>query len=744
MGNSFNLKNRYLIEINLITLTLLFYLFRTSIPFLKYPFLLFYIGLLFYIITNKFRILIPTLKEFIVAFYLVIFLSLIVIISFFLSNKIYLTIFKDVSNSIILLSIIFLMTFIVNRKEHLKDFIAILINLIITFSIIISIYNILSILNVFENTDPFYSTKKSFTSSITKNIDYNFAIIPILFGIICIIFKLTKTKYIRKILGYNLIFILYSLSIFLSGSRRGMICYFGIVFLLFLIQIHLIFKKDSIFMKLRMVYFYLFLSVFFVSLFTYEIMINTSSHFKQRVLSAIGSTNSFDTKTRITLAFFRYKSVFNKNTSYQDLYNSIWTTSWESDFDPRDPDSNWGTRTHSTIEKLMGNNVEIVPKNTKGYYMDSTCNPTTWGGNAYSYTYIGKKIEVNQDDFIKASVFCFVSKDFNGDWARIIMGSTKKGITSGKNYNYLAKETWQKLTCSISCVKDSVDILLYFSKVGVTDFSTLKGSIIFAYPTIQIVRAQDSSFSDTLDFYQNARFDRQLRNSKRCFIKLPFFKTKDFNNTYNSQSPNAEFYDLLDENSQRMMIGSFSLVSNVLTILGSNNFDNDLIRRWASRFVSEDTTYFDLKKNLTLDSLSDNIINFRWSRWEFAIQIFTKEYNLKQKIFGGGFNFLNWYGYYFFGDKTRSDYPHNPFLSVLLYSGIFGLIIYLIFMYRVFFYYIKYLKKYKILAVFFIITFIFSFFSAGSPFDPPIMGFFVMLPFFIHYVHIKDQSERAL
>jgi len=128
-------------------------------------------------------------------------------------------------------------------------------------------------------------------------------------------------------------------------------------------------------------------------------------------------------------------------------------------------------------------------------------------------------------------------------------------------------------------------------------------------------------------------------------------------------------------------------------------------------------------------------------RWQFAWQIFTKEHTLSQKLFGGGFNFLNWYGYYFQRDKTRSDYPHNPFLSILLYSGILGLILYLIFMYKVFYYYIKYFKEYKILSVFFIITFFFSFFSAGSPFDPPIMGFFVMLPFFIHYIHKKNKPE---
>ena len=50
---------------------------------------------------------------------------------------------------------------------------------------------------------------------------------------------------------------------------------------------------------------------------------------------------------------------------------------------------------------------------------------------------------------------------------------------------------------------------------------------------------------------------------------------------------------------------------------------------------------------------------------------------------GGGFNFLSWYGYYFLKDKTKSDWPHNPFISILLYSGIIGLILYIYLLYKV-------------------------------------------------------------
>jgi hypothetical protein len=125
-------------------------------------------------------------------------------------------------------------------------------------------------------------------------------------------------------------------------------------------------------------------------------------------------------------------------------------------------------------------------------------------------------------------------------------------------------------------------------------------------------------------------------------------------------------------------------------------------------------------------------------RWNFAYKIFNLEYNTRKKIFGGGFNFLNWSGYYFLNDKTAADYPHNPLISVLLYSGIIGLIIYLILLFQIFNYYFSYFKTYYVFSTFFLIAFFFTFFSGGSPLDPPVMGFFVILALLINYVHQKE------
>jgi len=59
--------------------------------------------------------------------------------------------------------------------------------------------------------------------------------------------------------------------------------------------------------------------------------------------------------------------------------------------------------------------------------------------------------------------------------------------------------------------------------------------------------------------------------------------------------------------------------------------------------------------------------------------------------------------------------------------------------------YFRHINGYAVFLLLFSITFFFSFFSAGSPFDPPVMGFYMLLPFFINYVdNLKSESIDAI
>ena len=72
---------------------------------------------------------------------------------------------------------------------------------------------------------------------------------------------------------------------------------------------------------------------------------------------------------------------------------------------------------------------------------------------------------------------------------------------------------------------------------------------------------------------------------------------------------------------------------------------------------------------------SEPLFSDRTSRWLYAIELWKTKFTWQNKLFGHGFDYLEWYGEKFMGnEKSKSyDWPHNPFISILLYSGIIGL-----------------------------------------------------------------------
>jgi hypothetical protein len=715
---------KFRIEICWINLIILFYLFRTAIPFLKFPFLILYIGFIGYYILNYRKETISTLKEYARNYYLLLGLALILVLAFLLSDKIYLTIFKDVINMIILLSILFMLTSLVSGKEETDFFSVNFVYLIVSFAFIISVVSLLFFFDVLTYKDFIFDN--SITETIAKEslTDYNFAILPVFFGFISILFLLTKTKArLQKVL-YILTLILFSLQIFFSGSKRGMIIFILVTLLLLISQ--LFNNKSNLFtLKLATKESGLFLSVLFLIICsTYFFITRTPYYYKNKLLEFIGSKNILITKDKITKQVLRYSSYTDQSSSYIKLYNTLWTPT----FIPEDPDSGWGNRIHKTIFPLTGKNAGIVPKTAKGYLMDSTCNASYYPeiDLCESYSLLAN-LKVKKGDRYRASIYCLVSERFDGNAVSLGVGSTSinKNIVYGKvttGYDLNNKGVWQKLEVEFDCNDGDISILIDFWKNGVRNFSHMKGYVIFAYP--QYEKIDDAHVDLPLHTtYNNINFTRKTKNvsSQDTIVKNRPALLSFIPATRKSVSFQLNFFPLISSETIRDTA--------------------DPIRALTSKFISEDTTYHKYKSNLLVDPKWNKYRDERVVRWLFAIQIYSKEFNWKQKLFGGGFNFLNWYGYYFLKDRTASDWPHNPFLSILLYSGIIGLIIYCFFIYKVFYYYLKYKKEYPILFIFFLITFFFTFFSGGSPFDPPIMGFFVILPFFIHSIHEKEKNS---
>ena len=682
-----------------------FYITRSSIPFFKYPFVLLfaYLGLLIFLGYHK-RIFL-VLKEFSKDLLLPSILFLYLLASCLFSDKIYLVVIKDISSSFILLLLIYFAKVFVRTDYDLKYFLKSFINVIILFSVLISlqrVYQYLFISSYFDQYSDLYISRNR------EIVDYNFALVPVFFGMAGIFYMFREKMKPLAIFLSTLLLYWFSFSFIISGSKRGLFAFLVIFFALILLSLWSLFSHNKKIKQLCSNSRY-FIITFSISLFVIILVfLNSSVYFKNDLLKRIGVKNVAYTKVLISETFFRYFHFFISDTNANGIYQKI----WHPVFDPRDPNAAYGSGNYKIAEILPEDVTGMVPRGTKGYYLDSTCLGFASKTHTYYFLEIFKD-SVNSGDSVLSSVYCYVSPDFNGNGVAL----RAEGSLLGNPDSFINPEDkgiWKKLILPISCTLGIVKIYLYMNKAGVSDFSSLKGFVIFAYPEYKNHSSLVPADSVSLN---KGKSDGDISGKSVSLVNY---------------SPIKILSGLYREPLKAGIL--YFPISNLVS-MNTINGKSDPIRNWVSKLVSEDTTWHGFRSDLNILKKNDKLGEDRIERWKFAGKVFRMENTWAQKTFGGGFNFLSWYGYCFLDDKTKSDWPHNPFLSVLLYSGLLGLAIYLFLIYKVIYYYLKYLRENLLLFVFFLITFYFSFFSAGSPFDPPVMGFFVLLPFLIHSVH---------
>ena len=140
---------------------------------------------------------------------------------------------------------------------------------------------------------------------------------------------------------------------------------------------------------------------------------------------------------------------------------------------------------------------------------------------------------------------------------------------------------------------------------------------------------------------------------------------------------------------------------------------------------------------------SKDTINYftapRSDRWRYALELWQTKYNIKQKIFGHGFDYLEWYGEKFLGDPKCYDFPHNPIISSFLYSGIVGGVVYICFLVVGLWLYWKRRKELGIFFIMYLCCMFFCMFSGSSHFSFPLFAFLSLLPF----VEVKNEAHSC-
>ncbi|MCE5344868.1 MAG: hypothetical protein LLG13_01100 [Bacteroidales bacterium] len=700
-------KKASVIVISAIAFCIILFLYRASIPFLKFPFLLLFGVLWIFLLISRGKEIIPAFMRMVKSMPVALILFGILILSAVFSDKIYLLVIKDIFNALILFSLFLFLYVTIKNQSEFKQFCSIFYILLIVFGLIVALQRIQYILYTSSYAEYYYET---YVNPDRLVVDRNFALLPVFFGTISILVLSSDIISKKKFLAFNLLLYIFSICILLSGSKRGAFIFILIFSLIFLLQLTSVFWKNH---KLRLLgkNLRLYFLTFTISLIGgYFLIISTSVYFKNNLLKIIGVQNVTYTKNLISQNVSRYVSFLRNDLSDDDVYNFL----WHPVFDPKDPEAMAGSGNYKVVRINDGKGVNIVPGDSKGYLLDSTC--LGFASSHHSYLFLPIFTQQTHDrDSILSSIYCYVSQNFNGDGVAFRAIGDVHG-ESDKFYEMKDKGVWKKLELPLSCKNGTVDFDLYMNKGNVKNFSNLKGFVIFAYPEIKSIS-------------KIAPRDLNLNCDSRKTIGRIHSTTNGF------LRPD-----------QRIISSADLSLSGLVTFMEilDKNLDQDPVRNWIARLVSEDTTYHAFRSDLKYDKTDAYRGDKRNVLWKFAYEIFLKEYNWKQKIIGGGFNFLNWYGYCFDQDKSKSDYPHNPFLHVLLYSGLLGLFIYAIFIFQIFRIYFRYLLDYPIFLFSFLIAFIFTFFSGGSPFDPPLMGFFVILPFFINSIQSKNAITKVL
>ncbi len=685
----------------IISIITLLYIYRTVIPFFKYPFVVFYLFFIVYTIIAYKKQLTSGGIAFLRNNILILFLLIIFFYSLYNSSKIYLIVFKNIVDTIIILSFFYVYSIYVRDKTELKRFVNDFYRGIFLFSFIISVYYLLDTFNI---------NKAIESSGII--VDYNFVTIPIFFGLISGIKILPDVKLLRYRVLISLVLLAFCLLIFMLGSRRAMIVLLLFWGLIIVSQLTFIFRNNFLLKRLASQTRILFI-LFVLLIISLHIFSNYISHEgKDKFLLFLGSKNVYATKKQISDNAARSLSIINHTVKSEDLYEKIWSPV----FNANDPSSGWGFEYYKAVYPLTGKNYNFIPSEAIGCLVDSGCFMQMDALKKNSIYSLIKKIQVKEGEKYKASIYCFVSEEYDGGTIRLMLGwdainknVVEKNVIS--SYDIGDKGSWQKLEIEFNCNNGEVPIYISIQKQENKDLSKAKGFVIFAYPQIfdAEIEISDLSLNKVLNVHMNKYY--KIINNNKHSLGLPnqYFKA--------------------------------NALLSIAQIVTDNN---DPARNFLANLIHEDTTYYPYKMDLLIIEKGNRLDDPRLKRWKFTYQIFTKEYNWKQKLFGGGFDHLNWFGYYFYNDKTRIDWPHNPFLSVLLYSGILGLALYLFVFYKALYYYIKYLREYYIFFIFFLVAFFFSFFSGDSPFSPPIMGFLLIFPYFIHSLHKKEEQDKKV
>ena len=277
------------------------------------------------------------------------------------------------------------------------------------------------------------------------------------------------------------------------------------------------------------------------------------------------------------------------------------------------------------------------------------------------------------------------------------------------------------------------------SRIYKSDFRIELTNAVNRYATVLGIGFQQKDLYEIL-WNQDARPQGAFRKKIKQWIDKEFLDSTHTSHTcyhsdYNKATASGgDYQDLPEhhwENSVRKGApGKFFIISELDFFLSNNEKDSVTVS-------SSENLHYGIAAQVTDTNDSGEKVG-RKGRWKYAFLLFSG-YSLSGKLFGNGFSYLSRFGEKFNGSSHTYEYPHNPLISALLYSGIVGAGIYVFFLVYTFVLYIRNFHALQYFFLLFLITASYIFISGNSHFSVPAFVFLSLFPWF--YTSLNTKME---
>lgn len=249
----------------------------------------------------------------------------------------------------------------------------------------------------------------------------------------------------------------------------------------------------------------------------------------------------------------------------------------------------------------------------------------------------------------------------------------------------------------------------------------IAGLMVFVFLTIGVFLYSGFSLTDNNQSLSAKKFKSSVSSLTSRYLRI-FSNEQSYHKVYE----NIWGYSKRGSNNDSLSTEEIKRRKLLEGQNGQNADDNDLSGQYG--LFEDGGRRFGLNQSITVS---------RTNRFAYGYELF-KSFNPTNKMLGKGFSYTTMFSEEF-NTEVEHDYPHNFFISTVLYSGIIGLVFILLFLGYVFYTLIKAKTNFTFLLILLGLNFSFFLISGNTIFSSPV--FFVTFIMIIHnYIISKALS----